>query len=156
MKIRLLLTGKTKVSYLNEGLDEYVKRIRRYVPFELEVMNEKKARKLDDAPLVRRLEGEQVLKRIRPEDYVILLDERGESYSSEDFARYLEGLEGRTSNLDFIVGGAFGFSDEVYQRASSLLSLSRMTFSHQMVRLIFLEQLYRAFTILRGEPYHHK
>ena len=100
-------------------------------------------------------EAALLLKRIRPSDYLILLDERGQEHNSISFAEYLNGLEGRVNHLLFVIGGPYGFSDEVYRRADAKLSLSRLTFSHQLVRVIFMEQLYRAFTILKGEPYHH-
>jgi len=100
-------------------------------------------------------EGEMIIKRIRTGDYVILLDERGEEYNSVSFAEYLNGLERQVNQVLFVIGGPYGFSQQVYDRSDTRLSLSKMTFSHQLVRVLFLEQLYRAFTILKGEPYHH-
>jgi len=100
-------------------------------------------------------EGEMIIKRIRTGDYVILLDERGEECNSVSFAEYLNGLESKVNQVLFVIGGPYGFSQQVYDRSDTKLSLSKMTFSHQLVRVIFLEQLYRAFTILKGEPYHH-
>lgn len=156
MRITLILTGKTKERYLQEGIEEYVKRLKHYVPFKVEVIPDAKHSRKTDVMLVKKNEGAQILQKIRSQDHVILLDERGNGFSSEDFASHLADLEGKTGSVVFVVGGAYGFSEEVYSRANEKFSLSKMTFSHQMVRLIFTEQLYRAYTILRGEPYHHK
>ena len=140
MKVKLLLTGKTTERYLREGIDQYVGRIGHYVPFEL----------LEVA------EG-QVMKYIRPGDWVVLLDERGQSFSSVDWARNLEQKAAHLpKDLVFVIGGPYGFTKELYDRSDELLSLSKMTMSHQLVRLVFLEQLYRAMTILKGEHYHHE
>ena len=140
MKVKLLLTGKTSERYLREGIDQYVGRIGHYVPFEL----------LEVA------EG-QVMKQLRPGDWVVLLDERGQSFSSVDWARNLEQKAAHLpKDLVFVIGGPYGFPQEVYDRSDELLSLSKMTMSHQLVRLVFLEQLYRAMTILKGEHYHHE
>lgn len=156
MRISLILIGKTKERYLQEGIEEYVKRLKRYIPFKVEVIPDGKHSRKTDVNLVKKSEGEQILQRVRNQDHVILLDERGKTFSSEGFATHLADLEGKTGSVVFVVGGAYGFSEEVYGRANEKFSLSKMTFSHQMVRLIFTEQLYRAYTILRGEPYHHK
>jgi 23S rRNA (pseudouridine1915-N3)-methyltransferase len=155
MKLKLILTGKTKAGYLQEGVDEYLKRIRRYAPLTVEVIPDLRVSKKLSTGEVNKREGQQILQRIRPSDFVILLDERGKRFSSVAFSRFLEGLEGRTGQAVFVTGGAYGFSDEVVARCDQKISLSDMTFSHQMVRLIFSEQLYRAYTILNGEPYHH-
>ena len=156
MRITLILTGKTKERYLQDGVDEYVKRLKHYVPFSLEVLPDLKQSRKAGIAQIKKEEGEQILQKVRRQDHVILLDERGSMYSSEGLASHLVELEGRTGSLIFVIGGAYGFSEEVYSRANEILSLSKMTFSHQMVRLIFTEQLYRAYTIQRGEPYHHK
>ncbi len=156
MKITLIVTGKTKERYLKEGIEEYVKRIRHYVPFSLLTLPDLKVSKKNNRELLMKQEAVQFLDRIKPADYLVLLDERGKNHSSEEFAGYISGMEGRTGHMVFLIGGAYGFSDEIYSRANDKLSLSSMTFSHQMVRLIFTEQLYRAFTILKGEPYHHR
>jgi 23S rRNA (pseudouridine1915-N3)-methyltransferase len=156
MRITLILSGKTKETYLQDGVAEYMKRLDRYAPFSCITIPDLKVSRKTGIEIVKAQEGQQILQRIKPADFVILLDERGKKYSSEEFAKYISGLEGRTGHTAFVIGGAYGFSDEVYQRANAKLSLSSMTFSHQMVRLIFTEQLYRAFTILKGEPYHHK
>ncbi len=156
MRITLILIGKTKSNYLREGVDEYIGRVKRYVPFTVLVIPDLKHGKKVDTRMLKKKEGEQILQKIKQEDHVILLDERGKQYSSEKFAAHISGLEGRTASVVFVVGGAYGFSEDVYKRASEEFSLSKMTFSHQMVRLIFAEQLYRAYSILNGEPYHHK
>lgn len=156
MKLTLILTGKTKAGYLQEGVDEYLKRIARYVPLSVETIPDLKVSRKMNTEEVKKREGLQILQRLKPADHVILLDERGKRFSSEAFAAYLQGLEGRTGQTVFVVGGAYGFSQEVYERGDHKISLSDMTFSHQLVRLLFSEQLYRAYTILNGEPYHHK
>ncbi len=156
MRITLILTGKTKQDYLKEGVDEYLKRIRRYVPFDVLIVPDGKSTRKTDFRQIKESEGLKILQKIKPGEYVILLDENGKVYSSENFADHISALEGRTGSVVFVVGGAYGFSKEVYARANEKLSLSKMTFSHQMVRLIFTEQLYKAFSILNGEPYHHK
>lgn len=157
MKISLITVGKTDVKWVKEGLEEYVSRLSRYVPFSLIEIPQLKAAPSMPQERVKEIEGEAVLKRIKPSDEVILLDERGKMFSSQEFASLLEGRMAHGSrDMVFVIGGAFGFSEKVYERASSLMSLSKMTFTHQMVRTIFAEQLYRAFTIIRGEPYHHE
>lgn len=156
MRITLILTGKTKADYLKEGIDEYLKRIRRYVPFEVITIPDSKVSRKAGPGQVKLYEGQQLMQKIKTGDYVILLDEKGTMYSSEKFAAHLSALEGRTGSVIFIIGGAYGFSEDIYNRANEKFSISMMTFSHQMVRLIFTEQLYRAYSILNGEPYHHK
>lgn len=156
MKITLMQVGGTVDKYLKSGVAEYVKRLSHYTKFSIvEIADLKNAAKLSRDELKKR-EGEEILKRLSNDDQVILLDNRGKMYSSEEFADFIQGNMNRsTRHLVFIIGGAFGFSDEVYSRANGQFSLSRMTFSHRMIRLLFTEQLYRAFTILRNEPYHH-
>jgi 23S rRNA (pseudouridine1915-N3)-methyltransferase len=156
MKISLILTGKTKESYLQDGVAEYIKRLERYVPFNCITISDLKVKKKTEEAYVKAEEGKLILQRIKAVDFVVLLDERGKKYSSIDFSNYLSALEVRTGHTVFVIGGAYGFSEEVYKRSNASMSLSDMTFSHQMVRLIFTEQLYRAYTIQRGEPYHHK
>lgn len=157
MKITLLTVGKTDREWVRMGLEVYVSRLRHYIPFALvEIPELKNVSALSNAQ-IKAKEGEQILKSIRPSDDVILLDEHGKEYSSMEFAKVLQDkISYSGKDIVFIVGGAYGFSQEVYDRANSKISLSRMTFSHQMVRTIFAEQLYRAFTIIRGEPYHHE
>ena len=157
MKIKLIVVGKTSAVYLKSGELEYQQRLKHYVRFEEiiipDIKNSKNLSKSD----LKNKEGNLILSKIDNSDEVILLDDKGKMFSSSDFASYLsEKMIRSTKSLVFVIGGAFGFSDPVYQRANTKISLSKMTFSHQMVRLIFKEQLYRAFTILKGEKYHHE
>lgn len=156
MKITLLLSGKTDRSYLLEGIQLYEKRLKHYVSFRIDVIAEIKKHKSLSQKELKVKEGVLILKKLGTEHFVVLLDEKGKMYSSMEFAGFIErhmSISGK--DLVFVVGGPFGFSKEVYNRADMKLSLSNMTFSHQLARLIFMEQLYRAFTIIRGEPYHH-
>lgn len=157
MKVLLLVIGKTSEAYLQRGIEEYEKRLRHYIPFSLEIIPDiKNAQSMREEELKEK-EGAVIMERVKPGDKLVLLDNRGAMYSSPEFARFIEkNMIGSIKRLIFVVGGAYGFSDAVYKRADSKLSLSSMTFSHQMVRLIFVEQLYRAMSILRGEPYHHE
>jgi 23S rRNA (pseudouridine1915-N3)-methyltransferase len=157
MKISLLVIGKTDEAYLQKGLEIFMKRIPHYVPFEMKVIQDIKNAKNMSEEQQKDKEGELILQQILSSDELILLDENGLEASSVDFARFLEKkmLSG-IKRLVFVIGGPYGFSGNVYSRAIRKISLSKMTFSHQMVRLIFAEQLYRAFTILKGEPYHHQ
>jgi 23S rRNA (pseudouridine1915-N3)-methyltransferase len=155
MKITLLLVGKTTSTDIKNICADYNKRINHYAKME-EVVIENTV-KTGDANKVKEKEGELILKKIGPGDYVILLDDKGKEFTSTQFATYLEGLFNQSlKNIFFVVGGAYGFSDALYKRANAKLSLSKMTFSHQIVRAIFAEQLYRAFTIMNNEPYHHQ
>ena len=157
MKITLLTVGRTDVEWVRKGLDLYVSRLRHYVPFSLIEIPELKNVPALAREQIKQKEGELVLKALKPSDCVILLDERGREYRSIEFASMLEDRMSRGGrDLVFVVGGAYGFSDAVYSRSDEKISLSKMTFSHQMVRTIFAEQLYRAFTIMKGEPYHHE
>lgn len=157
MKICLLTIGKTDEPYLQRGLEIFLKRIPHYILFEMKVIPDiKNARNLSEDQQKEK-EGELILQQIITSDELFLLDEQGMEVSSIDFARFLEKkmLSG-IKRVVFVIGGPYGFSGNVYSRANGKISLSKMTFSHQMVRLIFAEQLYRAFTILKGEPYHHQ
>ena len=155
MKITLLLVGKTSSAEIKNICADYNKRINHYNKMEEVVIDN--AIKISDAQKVKEKEGELILKKIAPGDHVILLDDKGKEYTSVQFAGYLEGLFNQSlKNMFFVVGGAYGFSDALYKRANGKLSLSKMTFSHQIVRAIFYEQLYRAFTIINKEPYHHE
>ena len=157
MKISLVTVGKTDVKWVREGLDLYVSRLSHYIPFTLDEIPELKNAASLSRSQVKEKEGELVLRRIKDADEVILLDERGREMRSVELAAFLEEKISRGGrDLVFVIGGAYGFSEKVYARADARLSLSRMTFSHQMVRTIFAEQLYRAFTIIKGEPYHHE
>ena len=155
MRITLIESGKTRDAFIREGVELYRSRMSRYVPFRIETLPDLKNSRNMTMKEVMEKEGQVLLKRLKPGNYVILLDERGQQFDSISFAEYLNSLEGTVNQLDFVIGGPYGFSEEVYKRADALLSLSRLTFSHQLVRVIFMEQLYRAFTILKGEPYHH-
>jgi len=156
MKITLMTVGKTSSPYVAAGLADYAKRIARYHAFEIiELPGLRKAKNLPEAEQKER-EGAAILKKISPAAHVVLLDEHGRQHTSPQLAQQLNRwlLSGK-KQLVFLIGGAYGFSDALYQRADERLALSKMTFSHQIVRLLFAEQLYRAFTILRNEPYHH-
>lgn len=157
MNLMLLTVGKTDVKWVKEGLELYASRLKHYVSFSVtEIPELKKAGALSQEQ-VKEKEGELILKQLEAGDILILLDEHGREFRSLEFARYLERqLAGGGRRLVFAVGGAYGFSQAVHDRCQDKISLSRMTFSHQMVRTIFAEQLYRAFTILKGEPYHHE
>jgi 23S rRNA (pseudouridine1915-N3)-methyltransferase len=156
MKITLLIVGKTEDVYLKEGIDKYLKRLKHYTKMEVAEIAELKNTKALTPEQQKTKEAELILKKITVTDHVILLDENGAQLTSTQFAAYIDKKAvGSVSNLVFIVGGPYGFDESVYQRANDKISLSKMTFSHQMVRLFFVEQLYRAFTIIKGEPYHH-
>ncbi|MDG2060165.1 MAG: 23S rRNA (pseudouridine(1915)-N(3))-methyltransferase RlmH [Flavobacteriales bacterium] len=157
MKIVLVVVGKTNEKYLTEGISDYQKRLNHYTNFEIvEISNIKNAKNFSEKELIKK-EGEMILKQINTSDYLVLLDDKGNVFSSPSFAEKLQQwmISGK-KRLVFVVGGAYGFSQEVYNRGNEKLSLSKMTFSHQMVRLFFVEQLYRGYTILNNEPYHHK
>ena len=157
MKIKLIVVGKTNAKYLLEGEKEYENRLKHYTKFEeIIIQDVKHSRKLNENELKKK-EGQLILDKLENIDHLILLDEKGKSFSSLQFSEFLQQkMNSSLKSLVFVVGGPFGFSDDIYQRANSKLSLSKMTFSHQMVRLIFKEQLYRGFSILRGEKYHHE
>ena len=155
MKIQLIVVGKTSTSYIKDAIETYVSRIKHYVPFEIKTINDvKNTRKLSEEQQ-KAAEGDLILSILQTSDYVILLDERGKESTSREFARFIERrISSSSNNIIFVVGGPYGFSKNVFDRANEKLSLSRMTFSHEMVRLFFVEQIYRAMTIIRGEPYH--
>lgn len=157
MKITLLAIGKTDSKNLQNLIDDYTKRLSHYLTFTLEVIPDiKNAKNLSEAQQ-KDAEGEEILKRLQPSDALILLDEKGKQHSSVAFSNFLQKkMNSGLKNLVFVIGGPYGFSEAVYTKAQGKLSLSAMTFSHQMVRLFFIEQLYRGFTILRNEPYHHR
>ncbi|MEM1325451.1 MAG: 23S rRNA (pseudouridine(1915)-N(3))-methyltransferase RlmH [Bacteroidota bacterium] len=157
MKIALWMIGKTDLEYLKAGMQIYEKRLERYFPFEKLTLPDVKRSKKSSPSYVKEAESKLILSKLQSGDALVLLDERGRTFSSTDFAQYMEQqLYQSHRRLIFLIGGAYGFSDEVYKRAIQKISLSKMTFSHQMVRLIFLEQLYRAMSILNNEPYHHE
>lgn len=156
MKTLLILVGKTTDRHFQAGIGDYVERIGHYMPFDLLTIPELKHTKSLTEEQQKNAEGELILKQIQPSDTVILLDEHGRELRSIEFARWLEQKRNTVRRLVFVIGGPYGFSQAVYGRADEQLSLSKMTFSHQMIRLVFTEQIYRACTIIRGEPYHHE
>lgn len=157
MKVEFWLISKTTFPYLHEGMAVYEKRLGHYLPYATVVLPDVKNAGSLQPPQLKQEEGEAVIARLKPDDFLVLLDERGKQLSSVEFATFMEQkLQLSSKRLIFLVGGAWGFSERVYERADFQLSLSKMTFSHQMVRLFFLEQLYRAMTILRGELYHNE
>jgi 23S rRNA (pseudouridine1915-N3)-methyltransferase len=156
MKIALLNMGRTGESWLRDGLAIYENRLRHYVTFEMVYLQESKPAKNQSEKIQKENEGRIILSALANFDYKVLLDEKGKMMSSTVFAGFLQNAMNRgTKNLAFVTGGPYGFSEEVYRAVPERISLSEMTFSHQMIRLLFLEQLYRGFTIIRGEPYHH-
>ncbi|MDE7393550.1 MAG: 23S rRNA (pseudouridine(1915)-N(3))-methyltransferase RlmH [Muribaculaceae bacterium] len=156
MKIQLLAIGKTTTSYLQQGIDIYTKRLTHYMPFEFRILPDVKNTKAMTSDVQKIKEGEMFLSTIGPGDFIVLLDERGKEFTSRQFSEFIERKMVEISrNLIFVIGGPYCFSDEMYQRADMKLSFSKMTFSHEMIRLFFVEQVYRAMTIMRGEPYHH-
>lgn len=156
MTIKLLAIGKTDSNSLQQLISEYKNRLQHYVRFELETIPDIKNVKNLSEVRQKEKEGEQILKKLGPTDILVLLDENGKQFSSVDFSKYLQKkMNSGIKRLVFTIGGPYGFSDAVYEKAQGKISLSKMTFSHQMVRLFVVEQVYRAFTILRNEPYHH-
>lgn len=155
MKMKLIAIGKTDEAFLVEGIEKYIKRLKHYVSFEIMVLNDVKTGKKLNIELQKEQEGRAILEKVQSNETLILLDENGKEFTSVGFANFLQKKLNAGNNLVFVIGGPFGFSTEVYQRADAQLALSKLTFSHQMVRLFFVEQLYRAFTIIKGEKYHH-
>lgn len=156
MKLLLMAVGRTSIDFVRRGIDEYLGRLAHYLPVEVKIIPDLKRTSSLTSEKQKELEGREILATLQPSDRVILLDENGREFTSREFAGFMERqLASGARRLAFVVGGPYGFSQAVYDRADSLLSLSRMTFNHEMVRLFFAEQLYRSQTILRGEPYHH-
>lgn len=157
MKIKILAVGKTDDKHLEILIDRYMKRLKHYLSATLEILPDVKNAKNMSEKEQKRVEGESILKKIQTSDHVVLLDEKGKEFRSMEFSKYLQKkMNAGTRNLVLVIGGPYGFSDSLYQRADGMLSLSKMTMSHQMIRLFLAEQIYRAFTILRNEPYHHE
>ena len=157
MKISLLVVGKTVHSYLNQGIDEYTKRISRYCPFSIQYIADAKTTKSLSQEQQKQLEGDNIAAALDKSDYVVLLDEHGKEFTSVDFSAYIERkMQSVPKRLVFIIGGPYGFSKEIYGQANEKISLSKMTFPHDLIRLVFTEQLYRAFSIIHHEPYHHE
>ncbi|MCH5329092.1 MAG: 23S rRNA (pseudouridine(1915)-N(3))-methyltransferase RlmH [Coprobacter sp.] len=157
MKIQLLAVGKTTAAYVSDAIEEFNRRLKHYIPFEMEIIPELKNTKNLRVEQQKEKEADAILKSLLPGDYIVLLDEKGREFSSLKFAEYIEHkMQTVAKRTVFIIGGPYGFSPRIYQAAHDKISLSRMTFSHQMIRMIFIEQLYRAMTILNHEPYHHE
>ena len=156
MKIELAVIGKTSIVYLKQGIDEYIKRLKHYVPFEIKYIDDIKNTKNISEDQQKRTEGAKILSLLDKSDFVVLLDEHGKEYTSMQYSSYIQKrmLSG-AKKVVFVIGGPYGFSQEVYDRANDKISFSKMTFNHEMIRLIFMEQLYRAYTIINHEPYHH-
>lgn len=156
MNILLILIGKTDENYIETGLSEYLKRLKKYVNFEIFIIPRNKNSKNLSENEQKKYESKKIMEKISKSDYLVLLDEKGKSRSSTEFADFLNNrMSSGIKNLVFLIGGPYGVDNSVYERANYKLSLSKMTFSHQIIRLFFLEQIYRAFTILNNEPYHH-
>ena len=157
MKIELAVIGKTSIGYLKQGIDEYIKRLKHYVPFEIKYIDDIKNTKNISEDQQKRTEGTKILSLLDKSDFVVLLDEHGKEYTSIQYSSYIQKrmLSG-AKKVVFVIGGPYGFSQEVYDRANDKISFSKMTFNHEMIRLIFMEQLYRAYTIINHEPYHHE
>lgn len=156
MNIVLTVIGKTDISFVTEGCDEYFKRIKRYIKFEFKVIKDIKNSANMEELQQKKIEGAKILEEISNSDILVLLDENGKEFNSREYSTFIaKQMNSSVKNLMFVIGGPYGFSDEIYKRANYKISLSQMTFSHQLVRLIFAEQLYRAFTIINNEPYHH-
>lgn len=157
MKLKIIWVGKTEENYLNVGSEIYIKRITNYIPTEIITIPALKNAKNLSYSQQKEKEGEQILKYLQAGDFVVLLDEKGKHFTSVEFAEFMnQRMISGIKNLVLIIGGPYGFSESVYQKATQKVALSKMTFSHQMVRLILLEQIYRAFSILNNEPYHHE
>lgn len=157
MKITLAVVGKTSIGYLKDGIEEYVKRLKHYVSFEIKYIDDIKNTKNISEDQQKRIEGAKILSIIDKSDFLVLLDEHGKEHTSMQFSNYIQKrmLSG-IKRIVFLIGGPYGFSQEVYDRSDDKVSFSKMTFNHEMIRLIFTEQLYRAFTIINHEPYHHE
>ncbi|MCI6224066.1 MAG: 23S rRNA (pseudouridine(1915)-N(3))-methyltransferase RlmH [Sodaliphilus sp.] len=157
MKIELAVIGKTSIGYLKQGIDEYIKRLKHYVPFEIKYIDDIKNTKNISEDQQKQTEGAKILSLLDKSDFVVLLDEHGKEYTSMQYSSYIQKrmLSG-VKKVVFVIGGPYGFSQEVYDRANDKISFSKMTFNHEMIRLIFTEQLYRAYTIINHEPYHHE
>ncbi|MDR1591678.1 MAG: 23S rRNA (pseudouridine(1915)-N(3))-methyltransferase RlmH [Prevotellaceae bacterium] len=156
MKIVIIAVGKTAAPYISEAVEAYMLRLKHYISVEWRLVATGKSNCALSENDLRKQEGEAILKALKPDDFVVLLDDKGKEYTSLTFSKWVGKLQERHRQTVFVIGGAYGFSREVYSRANSMMSLSRMTFSHQIVRIVLSEQLYRAMTILKHEPYHHE
>lgn len=156
MRIELCVVGKTGFDYIKDGMAIYQKRLKRYVNFDLHVIPDIKNAKNLSSDQIKKAEGEKILKHLQKDDFLVLLDEKGKQITSVDLSKWIAGkMMDSNKKIIFQIGGAYGFSEEVYSRANFKLGLSKMTFSHQMIRLFVVEQIYRAFSIIRNEPYHN-
>lgn len=157
MKVTLIVVGKTVNKHFVDLIDDYSSRLKHYIGFELQVIPDLKNTKSLSESQQKQMEGEMIIKALQPGDHLVLLDEHGKEHRSIEFSKWMEQkMQNVSRRLVFVIGGPYGFSDDVYSACKEKISLSKMTFSHQMIRLIFVEQLYRAMTIMRGEPYHHE
>ncbi|MDY6130929.1 MAG: 23S rRNA (pseudouridine(1915)-N(3))-methyltransferase RlmH [Prevotella sp.] len=156
MKTSLIVVGKTVNKHIAACIDDYVERIGHYMPFGILTVPELKNTKSMSEEQQKERESEAILKQVQPTDWLVLMDEHGAEYRSMEFAAWIEKKQQTARKLVFVIGGPYGFSEEIRARANEKISLSKMTFSHQMVRLVFAEQMYRACTIIKGEPYHHE
>ena len=156
MKTILILVGKTTDKHFQAGISDYAERIAHYMPFDIVTIPELRNTKSLSEDQQKTMEGELILKQLQPSDTLVLLDEHGKEFRSIELAKWLEQKQQTARRLVFVIGGPYGFSEAIYKRANEQLSLSKLTFSHQMVRLVFTEQMYRACTIIKGEPYHHE
>ncbi len=156
MKTILILVGKTTDKHFHAGISDYAERIAHYMPFDIVTIPELRNTKSLSENQQKTMEGELILKQLQPSDTLVLLDEHGKEFRSIELAKWLEQKQQTARRLVFVIGGPYGFSEAIYKRANEQLSLSKLTFSHQMVRLVFTEQIYRACTIIKGEPYHHE
>ena len=157
MKIELAVIGKTSIGYLKQGIDEYIKRLKHYVPFEIKYIDDIKNTKNISEDQQKQTEGAKILSLLDKSDFVVLLDEHGKEYTSMQYSSYIQKrMLSVAKKVVFVIGGPYGFSQEMYDRANDKISFSKMTFNHEMIRLISTEQLYRAYTIINHEPYHHE
>ncbi|MDR0829059.1 MAG: 23S rRNA (pseudouridine(1915)-N(3))-methyltransferase RlmH [Prevotellaceae bacterium] len=156
MKLKIIFLGKTFSKNISEIYDEYFGKIKQYCTLEIAVIPALKNTKNMPIDVQRHLEGKEILQAVNSDDFLVLLDDKGKDFTSIEFAQWIDKQQFNTKKITFVIGGAYGFSTEVYERKNFMISLSKMTFSHQIVRAIFAEQIYRAMTILRGEPYHHE
>lgn len=154
MKIKLILVGKTNFDFINQGIIEFEKRLTKFIKFEIIIVKEAKGQ--TDKNIIKKNESKNILEKINPDDYLILLDNNGSEFDSLKFAKFINDKLNTNNNLVFVVGGAYGFDENIYNNSNFKLSLSKMTFSHQIIRLIFMEQIYRAFTIINNHPYHNE
>ncbi len=158
MKLKIVFIGKSKFNFIEDGIQEYLPRLSKYIKTELVYLKDYTSQRNEAIDYIKQKEGEELLKKVDQKDYLVLLDEKGLEFSSVNFSKHFEKLMNKSisGDLVLVIGGAYGFSEEIYKRANEKWSLSKMTFSHQLIRLVLLEQVFRAFTIIKGEKYHHE